>query len=450
MQTTNQAIIKMGKEIKTKLDHNISIAGLLITDADTVNKKAKRAEKGILKGLLILAKRIPSGEVYISNGAEFPNAEAVDLLLYLLWLLEKQGWKETLKIESLNKLFKEVFGIKQSGKIWREKLERLLTIWKNHSFYFPDSFMWHGQKITTQFGVVENWKIIPQGRGKPAILEIRFDNEFINICKNTDWYRRISWLEVRKLRKETAKRLYMLALEYKPDEGKEWIIYINNDLKYWYRNEMNSLADPKYLYPKRILNTLQNAIKEINDKTNLEMKLTKTEEGNYAISVLEVIPAGSEALQIPFDQLSNEEKFLLIQYLTDVVAPKKDIKNIWGFARSLSTRQVKIYLSKAQKHYNKQRPKGKGKETSEQTSKALQECPDLLQKLLEEAKNNWCKDKSTIFRIFFRDGIENIYDVGKELIIKTKDKLISEYLMNQHLKEIENILGKKVKLTHEI
>jgi len=333
------------KEIKPKLDHNISLAGLLVTDANTVIKKLEREQEGILKGLFAFKKKIPTGEVYICNGAEFPNAEAVDLLLYLLWYAEKNGWQRTIEIESLNRLSMEVFGVRL-GKTEKRLIERSLTIWKFHGYYFPDSFTWRGAKITAQFGVIDDWKIERQGRGKPSRVRITFNEEFLEICKHTDWYRRPSWLEIRKLRKEIAKRLYMLALEYKPGErSREWKIYIDADLKHWYRNAMNSLANPEHLYPKLIIEKrLKPAVEEITAKTNLRMELQQTEEGNYCIAVrekscrIEVC----RKQEIPFDALPK----LLKEAVIRLIERKKHIKDPYALARSLSEKELETYTKK--------------------------------------------------------------------------------------------------------
>jgi hypothetical protein len=267
--------------IKPKVERNVGIAGFLLTDADTVLKKLERCEEGVLKGLYVFKKDIPTGTVYIANGAEFPTPEAVDLLLYFIWLLEKQNWNRVLRIVSIRKLLKEVFGKENPGKDWIRKLERFLVIWKNHSYYFHNSFVWQRQKVTAHFGVIGDWKIIPQGKGKPSILEIEFDRHFVKLFKETDWYRRPSWMEIRKLRKEIAKSLYLLAFEYKPSEtSKDWIIYVDKDIKYWYRNALNSVANPKHLRPSRIIKRVESAIEEINHQTNIRMKLYKTKEGN--------------------------------------------------------------------------------------------------------------------------------------------------------------------------
>ena len=387
MTITKSVKVKVAEEIKPKLDHNITLAGLLLTDADTVAKKVSRAEEGTLKGLLVFEKEIPTGKVYICNGAEFPNAEAVDLLLYLLWQEEKNNWERVLELEGLNKIVQEVFGIKRMGGHHRKKLERLLTIWKFHAFYFPESFIWQGETTTAQFGVINDWKIKFQGR-KPAKLIIEFNRDFLEICKNTNWYRRPPWNEIKKLRKEVAKRLYMLALEYKPDEkAKEWKIYIKNDLKSWYRNALNSLADPEYLWPSVIIERrLKPAISEINQKTGLKMELQQTEEGNYCITVEEIAPPGAEKVEIPFDKLSPEDKALLVAYL-EAVAGEKGIENIWGFLRSMTTRQVQEWLEKAKQYFESE------VQTDEETEPV--EKPRLIEILREWGRKQFERKKES-------------------------------------------------------
>ena len=428
---------KMEKEIRPKVDHNINLAGLLVIDADTVLGKLKREEKGILKGLYTFPKKLGNGTVYICNGAEFPNAEAVDLLLYLLHIAEKHGWPKRIRIPSLNALAKEVFGVKQSGKIWNEKIERLLTIWKFHVYYFKNCFFWNGKIIdTVMLGVIENFSIEKQGRGKPAVLTITFNEDFLYICQNTEWYRRPTWVELKKLRKETAKRLYMLALEYKPDEQtKDWKIYIDNDLKHWYRNALNSLANPQHLRPSIILKRLKGAIEEINEKTNLRMELQQTEEGNYCIVVEELAPAGTEALEIPFDKLPAEDKALLIAYL-EAVAEEKKITNIWGFLRSMTSRQVKTWLRKAKKYFES------GVEKDKETE--LVEKPRLLQVLREWGKRR-LEGKETIFRTLFGEGkLLKAYENNKKVVFVCIDEILATLLAQKFGNELKNVFGKEV------
>ena len=438
MWKTNLVTKKM-KEVKPKLDHNITLAGLLVTDADKAVLKTERATEGPIKGLLFFKKTIPTGIVYILNGAEFPNAEAVDLLLYLIWKAEQNNWQRKLKLESLNNLAKEVFGVKKFGKTEKKLIERLLTIWKFHGYYFPNSFLWQGRRITIQFGVIEDWVIESQGRGKPAKVEITFNEKFLEICRETDWYRRPSWLEIRKLRKEIAKSLYLLALEYKPDgQTKDWKIFIDNDLKSWYRNALNSLANPQHLRPSIIFKRLKGAIEEINEKTNLRMELQQTEEGNYCIAVEEVAPAGVEAIEIPFDKLPAEDKALLIAYV-EAVAKERKINNIWGFLRSMTSRQVKVWLNKAKKYFSSE--VSKAKETE------LVEKPRLL-RVLREWGNKRLKGNEILFNVYFgEDKLLKAYENNKKVVFVCIDEILAQLLSKKFGEELKEVFGKKVEFT---
>jgi hypothetical protein len=413
------------KEYNPKVDHNITLAGLLVTDANTVIEKLEREKTGLLKGLYVFRKKIPTGEVCICNGAEFPNAEATDLLLYLIIQLEKNNWERKLTFESLRKLLLEVFGV-ETSKFWIEKLKRLLVIWSNHKYYFPKSFRWHGELIEILFGVIESFKIESQGRGKPAKVEITFSEDFIEICKNTDWYRRPCWEEFKRLRKEIAKRLYMLALEYKPSEkAKEWKIYINEDLKYWYRNTLNSLANPEHLYPKLIIEKrLKPALKEISEKTKFQMKLLQTENGNYCIEVRE--RTEGKSLEIPFDKLADEDKALLIAYV-ESIAEEKGIQNIWGFLRSMTEKQVEKWLKKAREFVEKQN----------RESTRLKENPRLLEILKDWGRKKYA-DKPTLQKVYFgEDKILESYENASKVVFKCIDRILAELLTRMFKKELE-------------
>jgi hypothetical protein len=438
MSQTHSLKIRVGdnKNSNPKVDHNITITGLIVTDADKAIEKLERQKKGLLKGLYVFKKKIPTGEVYICNGAEFPNAEAVDLLLYLLIQLEKNNWNRKLTFKSLRELIKNVYESKNVGKTWAEQIKRGLVIWKNHSFYFPKSFVWEGNLIEAYFGVIEDFKIKPQGRGKPAKVEITFNETFIEICKNTTWYRRPPWAEMKKLRKEVAKRLYMLALEFKPAErSREWKIYIDNDLKEWYRNSLNSLANPKYLKPYYILKRLKGAIEEINQKTNLRMEFQQTEEGNYCIAVEEIHMSGVEKLEIPFDKLPNEDKAILVAYV-EAVAKEKKIQNVWGFLRSMSDRQVKRWLKKAKEYFNS--------ETSKKTKKVkLKEKPELL-----EILRNWgskeFSDKPALYRLYFgEDKVLKAYEGKDKVVFVCVDKYLA-HLLSEYSGKLKEVFGKGV------
>jgi len=419
-----------------KVDHNITIAGLMITDADTAIEKLEREKEGILKGLYVFRKKIPTGEVCIANGVEFPNAEAVDLLLYLIIHLEKNDWRRKIEFKSIREVIRDVFNATSGGKFWAEKLRRLLVIWKNHTYYFPKSFVWNGEVIEAYFGVIEDWKIKTQGRGKPARVEITFNEEFLKICKDTTWYRRPLWMEIRKLRKEIAKRLYMLALEFKPKESStKWQIFMDSDLKYWYRNALNSLANPQYLRPSTIIKRLESAIAEINHETNLRMELYQTEEGNYAISVEEIAPPGTEKIEIPFDKLKEEDKAILIAYV-EAVAEEKKIKNIWGFLRSMTSKQVEKWLKEAKTYFENLSENDKETE--------LVEKPRLLE-ILRDWGRKKLEGKNFLYKTYFgEDKVLKAFENNKKVVFKCVDRIMADLLTKMYSKELKEVFHKEV------
>ena len=436
MSYTQKLELATLSEHRPKVDHNINIAGFLITDAHTVVGKLEREKEGLLKGLYVFEKDIPTGKVYICNGVEFPTPEAVDLLLYLIVRLEKNNWNRKVNFKSIRELLREAFNDRTGSKYWIEKLRRALIIWANHKFYFPKSFIWREQRIEAFFGVIEDWKFKTQGRGKPAQVEITFNEEFVRICKETQWYRRPSWEEIKKLRKEIAKNLYLLAYDYKPSEkSKSWKIYINSDLKYWYRNALNSLANPKYLYPKLIIeDRIKPAIGEINHNTNLRMEWIETEEGNYAISVEEVAPPGSEKIEIPFDRLSDEDKAILIAYV-EAVAEEKKIENIWGFLRSMTSRQVRNWLKKARKYFESEIKSDKETE--------LIEKPRLLE-ILRDWGRKKLGGKEILYKIYFgEDKVLKAYENNKKVVFKCVDEIVVG-LLKRYSEELKEVFKKEV------
>jgi hypothetical protein len=342
-------------------------------------------------------------------------------------------------VKSIRELIREIYGIRTGGKAWAERIRRSLVIWSNHKYYFPKSFFWHGQLIETFFGVIDDWEIKTQGRGKAARIEIVFNEKFLEICKNTDWYRRPPWKEVKKLRKEIAKRLYILALEYKPDEEtKNWKIYIDHDLKYWYRNTLNSLANPEHLRPSRILERLEKAIEEINKKTNLRMELQQTEEGNYCIIVGEIAVSGAETIEIPFDKLPAEDKAILIAYL-EAVAKEKKIKNIWGFLRSMTFREVESWLQKAKKYFEAEVKKDKETKLVEKTR--------LLQVLRKWGKKK-LEGKEILFNTYFgNDKLLKAYENNKKVVFVCVDEILAALLSEKFGEELKDVFGKEVVFT---
>jgi hypothetical protein len=209
---------------------------------------------------------------------------------------------------------------------------------------------------------------------------------------------------------------------------------LDGDLKYWYRNALNSLANPKYLRPSTIIKRLESAIEEINHQTNLRMELYQTEEGNYAISVEEVAPPGSEKIEIPFDRLSDEDKAILIAYV-EAVAEEKKIENIWGFLRSMTSRQVRNWLKKARKYFESEIKSDKETE--------LIEKPRLLE-ILRDWGRKKLGGKEILYKIYFgEDKVLKAYENNKKVVFKCVDEIVVG-LLKRYSEELKEVFKKEV------
>jgi hypothetical protein len=168
------------------------------------------------------------------------------------------------------------------------------------------------------------------------------------------------------------------------------------------------------------------------------MELQQTEEGNYCIAVEEVAPAGVEAIEIPFDKLPAEDKALLIAYV-EAVAKERKINNIWGFLRSMTSRQVKIWLRKAKKYFETEIEKTK--ETK------LMEKPRLLKVLREWGKKK-LEGKEILFNTYFGDDkLLKAYENNKKVVFVCVDEILAALLSEKFGKELKDVFGKEVVFT---
>jgi hypothetical protein len=168
------------------------------------------------------------------------------------------------------------------------------------------------------------------------------------------------------------------------------------------------------------------------------MELQQTEEGNYCIAVEEVAPAGVEAIEIPFDKLPAEDKALLIAYV-EAVAEEKKINNIWGFLRSMTSRQVKVWLNKAKKYFSSELSKGKETE--------LVEKPRLLRVLREWGRKR-LKGNEVLFSVYFgEDKLLKAYENNKKVVFVCVDDILAQLLSKKFGEELKEVFGKKVEFT---
>jgi hypothetical protein len=221
-------------------------------------------------------KIMEEGKIYIyeKNGYKIkfmgiPNHTDALFLNYLVGLCEEKGFKveiHTTEYEILNTCLGNVGGFQYN------QLKEALEKWKGVLIEFKGTF-YDGEKYQFMvFGIIDAAEVKENGE-----LYIRFNKEFIEIIKNSQFYKYINFEEYKSLDKPTARRLYELLIKN---------FYNRNTWKI----EIMKLADKMTpqeliaykLYPAWIKKRIKSALEEINKKTSLniefEIKTNKKEQ----------------------------------------------------------------------------------------------------------------------------------------------------------------------------
>lgn len=463
-----------------KLDFNLILAGLVVNDSDTIVKKTVRVGEGTLKGLYAIPVNTNYGKAYICNGSEFPTPATVEVLLFLLYLAEQQNWRRDIYFSSIREFLRSM-GKKEDGRTM-EQLKRSLVILANHSYYFDNSFYdaESGKKKTLYFGVVDDFKWNDDGNG----VVVRLNEELVKILSSTKWYRRVPIDEFFSLKGETAKALFLYLINFHR-EGREWEVYLPEDLVVWYRNLTNSKATT--LKVSRVKHLIEKAVKEINAKTSLSCKIENWKKITVTTSSLLVedesvspspppCPVVEETVSSPLSfqededstpreekkeltveekravlnkELSEEERKELILYL----------KNRWA---KLNTMGVKISWNKLKYNFLKEHSleeikrlarelteKRKGQtqvqkpktEVKAEQPKEQEEVSDELSFLMKHLRKGKPILKSIVSRgkaVLERKGKTILVKVEDTLTRRAVESLIAPYVDGVEIRVVEN------------
>lgn len=201
---------------------------------------------------------------YENNGykIEFvgiPNHTDVLFLYYLLSLSQENGFQEriyTTRYETLNNCLGNV------GGSHYKQLEGALEKWKKVSVRFEGTF-YDGENYQFMiFGIIDTAEVKESGE-----LYVRFNKEFLELVKNSQFYKYIQFEEYRALERPTSRRLYELLIK-------------NFYNRRTWKIEVMKLADkmvPQELlnykvYPSHIEKKIGVSLEEINKKTSMDIR----------------------------------------------------------------------------------------------------------------------------------------------------------------------------------
>lgn len=204
---------------------------------------------------------IEGKEYSLLVGYKTPNSLDILYLYYFIKILQENNYSKEIIIKQ-SELIKEVS--KGCSTFYYSRLKESLKIWKNIGLSFKGNF-YDGKKYQVmEFGVIDYGKVEENGE-----ITICFNDIFLSILKNTNFYRYINFSEFKKLRKPASRRLYELLLKS----------------SFPYKIDIMKLASKmplKQLYPSQIIRELKPAVKEINQATDLKIDFycRKNSSGN--------------------------------------------------------------------------------------------------------------------------------------------------------------------------
>lgn len=196
----------------------------------------------------------------------YPDRSDKIFLYYLLMKLWKNKFRSR-EIETTRyRITKDIFG--KCGKTGYDRVMAGLERWKGVTIKF-DGVFYDGDNYTTRlFGIIED-VILDKETGK---LLIRFNKQYLEQLKNTQYYRKIDWKKFKRFKKDLSARLYEILSSH----PLPWKI------------EVKKLAEKLTLqrkYPSAILQKIEPAIDELKkvllkQRIHIEFSYHKNDEGN--------------------------------------------------------------------------------------------------------------------------------------------------------------------------
>jgi hypothetical protein len=209
----------------------------------------------------------------------------VDMMILYFILLESQNQQYKRKI-TLSK-YKILSGCNiQPTKERKERLKKSLERWKRVIVSFSGKFYTGIHYSDMEFGIIETWKI---AKDKPNSVEITFNEEWLQKIQHSNFFKYISFNEMLHLRSPIAIRLYEILSK---------TFYKRNT---W---EISSSKLAKKIplsaaYHSKIVEKIKPAVKIINEKTSLNIKMTvkKTKKNDGVFTFQKVSKSLSQLMK---------------------------------------------------------------------------------------------------------------------------------------------------------
>jgi hypothetical protein len=223
-------------------------------------------------------------EFMLNVGYKTPNSTDMLFLYYFIKKSQELNYSEELILKRADVIKNTTAN---DSSYYYKRLEETLKIWRNVGLGFKNAFYNEKKYKSIDFGVLDHGKIEEDGT-----INIRINKIFIDIIKNSGFYRYVDFEEFKKLKKPVSRRLYEIlkksALPLKME-----IINLAKKIT----------LDKKY--PSDIIVKIKPAIKEINKNTdlNIEFEYYKNENNETICEFTQ-----KRVLKDYFEKFNEEQK----------------------------------------------------------------------------------------------------------------------------------------------
>lgn len=194
-----------------------------------------------------------------SNGV--PSKIDMMILYFLMLTSQNKGHKKTIRL-SMYEILKGC-GFNPSRK---ERLKESLEKWMGVNISFSGTFYDNRKYLSLNFHILESWKIEDN---TPNQVEVVFNEDWLAKIKGSNFFKYISFAEMKHLRSPVAMRLYEVLSKsfYSKD-----VFQISSD-------KLVNKLQLSQKYFSKIKEKIVPAVKIINEKTSLHIKLETRSTG---------------------------------------------------------------------------------------------------------------------------------------------------------------------------
>jgi hypothetical protein len=213
-----------------------------------------------------------NGFVY-KTGAKPPARTDIIFLYYFLQQSQEDDWSENLELTQYRCLRECDI---QPGKYWRDRLKESLERWMHVVVTFEGTFYNGKEHIEgiTQFHIIDHWELDK----KTKKLKIKLNPKWLEQIKVSTYYKILDFNQMKALRSPLTLRLYEILIK---------TFQTRNDWSCGAK-KLAAKIPMNEKYVSDIIPKIKTAVKRINEKTELQIKLeVKRPERGKAIFYFE-------------------------------------------------------------------------------------------------------------------------------------------------------------------